>query len=509
MTDEHNERTIFSVLYSESNDYLSRLIDNFLGYTDTDSFLVVNLPPYRKIELPHRLQSERIFVINGDIPREKWGHTLLIGHLESFQFATQTIGDFGYFCTLASNSLFVRKYDKAATVALLEKDGVQYVINQESRKAEPVFLDNLPPTWHWFNLNLNSEVKNFIQEKWGLSQFYSNQIEGLLANRSDWETLHSRKNEIIEVGQMIRQDATLPMEEILPLTFFMNFGSGKCIHICYMFWNRNFNGEGLVSTRDLIDLDNQFLSHISVLKWFRRSPAAAETYLVTQDWCRLLLSRLNQSRRSDSHTDLLMQRLILERIANDLRSKEIFVPIASAWPQADNVTDTKIELLQQNLTALRQLIPLGALSQKRDFPFEAYLLMEDTRHTLNMNIHIERSGETRVHIDCSSILPDKNNSTEESLEGYIYLSPLIESSRFIFRLRVLSQEISGPRIASRIVIFYAEHYSIIPPAQQTDFSSYSEYYYDFSGTDKGGHIWFGMPIYAGAKVSGVVDFVAA
>ncbi|ESQ76405.1 hypothetical protein [Asticcacaulis sp. AC402] len=62
----------------------------------------------------------RAFIFNGATPRHVVGHTLLIGHLESFQIALNVIGQFDYFCTLASNNLFVRRYDVREAVRKLE-----------------------------------------------------------------------------------------------------------------------------------------------------------------------------------------------------------------------------------------------------------------------------------------------------------------------------------------------------------------------------------------------------
>ena len=255
------ERVVFSTLYNESDGFLTTYVENVLRHTGPDAILVVNLPPGREIACPVAEHSDRVLVITGALPRRKFGHTLLNGHLEAFEAALGHFGPFGYFCPLASNSLFARRFDPVAAQMALARSG----------HVTGVDLNDLPDTWYWPMLARSPDLIPFLRDTWGLTRVGNNQIEGLFAAASDWGLLHARRAEIIALGATMRPDGEFPMEEIVPATILCTFGSGRYVHLCHMFWDRPPTDN--VRLDDVMGIGERFPDHVCLLKWFERSPA--------------------------------------------------------------------------------------------------------------------------------------------------------------------------------------------------------------------------------------------
>jgi hypothetical protein len=490
------ERTVFSVLYNESDEFLPRLINNFLSFTNSNSYLVINLPPGRIPCLESVYWAGRVFIFNGAVSRAKVGHSLLLGHIESFDFFIKAVGDFELFCPLASNSLFFRHYDIKAAVARL----------QASQGKLLVSLDELPSSWWWVNVKKSVRFVAFLRDRWGLVRVSASQIEGLLAARADWETLHSRMNEIAELGATIDRENAFPLEEILPSTFFTNFGSGQFTHICHMFWNRHKTSGGLARIDDFLDTQTKISDHICVMKWFRREAHAIETAAVTQDWSARLLNELQSSLEKGQSRDLLTQRMIIEELAISLRKKEKWGPLAQCLRSDALAEPDSYEFSLQRVHAVRQQISLGT-AKKDCAASPAYIYMENTKHEVELEVHITQNAATLIQIDCHTTTGDCNLKDPLLLEGYLYLSRPLGSAKCVFRLQIISPTITEQRltVAKNIVFARAGRFNRSPVAYSLDNAGFNEYYYFAEEDVKEEEMWFGLPIYWGTELRAVID----
>ena len=493
-----DRRIVFSVLFNESDDYIPRIIDNFLGYTDKDVFLVINLPPDRKIFLGTNSDSDRVFLINGSVHRAKLGHTLLFGHLEAFDYAVTAVRDFEFFCPLASNSLLFRPFDKNATLRQLEIIPATNFVS----------LDNLPTAWWWAKVNNNNSFTTFLRDRWGLKQLSGNQIEGLFASREDWGTLHVRMSEISELGATIDPEISFPLEEILPSTFFHNFGSGRFTYICHNFWDHSVRRNGLAHISDFLGMPSEFPTHICVLKWFRRSRYAVETIAVTQGWSRSLLANLSALRLNGSNIDLLVQRALLAGVEAELRKGENFIPAATGWWPVNESGQQSLSVSEKAVQAVGQHLILVNDRDERPIHDPAYVWLESTQDVLDLHIRIEHKIETRIIIECSSSPPsDLCDASQFLLEGYLYFRLIPAPGKCIFRLRTQMPDTDVSRQASeRIVLAHAGQHRITPPLQNIEAGAFREYFYEHEAKD-GADVWFGIPILSNTSFVGFVDFI--
>ena len=491
MTADTTARVVFSILYNESQEFLPVLVENFLGFTGPESILVINLPVGRELSCAASEESERVFVFNGAIRRHKFGHTLLAGHVETFDYATRVVGPFDFFCSLASNSLLVRRFDLAATRARRDTH----------HHSASVDVTNLPDHWWWPNIRQAPKLVAYFQETWGIRLLCQNQIEGLFATRADWGLVHAAFREILELGELIDPQARFALEEILPSTLITNFGSGFFTFICHIMASRGFDRP--VGIDDLLGLLDGHPAPICAVKWFERSANDLAALAVSQTWSQDLLASLGRSLAGNDTTDLLMQRMILEEVAASLRKYEKLIP-DPVRPDAEaaGAAPQRLEF-GQHLTATRQLV---ALTERRTPAGDAatYLFMEDTRHDLRLDISVQQAEERRISI-AADAGPERPDAT---LEGYLYLNPLMALSGRIVRLTVpLPATADQDRAARHIVIRSGPRHKRVDPWHVSDADGARSYYFKPSAASDGDEVWFGIPIFSRCRFEAALDLI--
>jgi hypothetical protein len=491
-----SDRVVFSVLYNESTAFLANYIDNFLGFTGPDEILIVNLQPGREIDsLP---RNDRVFLFNGLVRRHKLGHTLLVGHLEAFEFAVRTVGDFGFFCTLASNSLLVRRFDREAAIMMVNA----------SHHETQVDLDHLPGGWwNWLKtINENPVFIDFLRDHWGLRRISLNQIEGLIAPRADWAILHGHLPEITTLGAAIVDGHEFPCEEVLPSTLFITLGSGHYAHICHNFWSRP-NG-GRVQFDDLLDLPTMYPDHVCAMKWFERSSSSLETAAVTQAWSRELISNAAAAIAVENIDDLLDRRILLEKLVLSLRAREAFRPVSGNWVPGSGSAPRSWMFPARQVQAIRQVMTILTSGDCPAHEATAHVYFENTKHDLQLEVMLTEDDATRVRIACRGPSAADDMSPSFPHEGHLYVSLRRGSGTCTFRMRVpLSVTTEQEAAMRRIVIFNGKQYRRLAARHVCDVAAWREYYFRHEQSVDAGDVWFGIPFFMNMTFDGLLDVV--
>ncbi len=493
------ERVVFSTLYNESDGFLTTYVENVLRHTGPDAILVVNLPPGREIACPVAEHSDRVLVITGALPRRKFGHTLLNGHLEAFEAALGHFGPFGYFCPLASNSLFARRFDPVAAQMALARSG----------HVTGVDLNDLPDTWYWPMLARSPDLIPFLRDTWGLTRVGNNQIEGLFAAASDWGLLHARRAEIIALGATMRPDGEFPMEEIVPATILCTFGSGRYVHLCHMFWDRPPTDN--VRLDDVMGIGERFPDHVCLLKWFERSPANLITAAAATGMAADLTERLAGVPEAQRDQRRVLHRLILAEMARSLRSHERFSSLISTWrPAADGQPTARRIGFNPMLDGNRQIIALPVGPHAPAGQPLAYLFTEQTGTPLRLQLDVADADQTVVTLSSvpAEFPAGAGAPDETALQGFLYLACCLGPGDRIFRLRVLSDRADrAVHVEERIVLARGGRYVQQAPTPVVEHEGIREFHYPSEGMPDADDVWIGLPFFGRSDYRVAIDVV--
>jgi len=500
MSRHPSERTVFSVLYNESDAFISPYLDNFLAFTGPDEFLFVNLPPGRELaEDVHHAVSDRIHIFNGSVTRNKIGHTLLMGHLESFSEALSVCGESQLFCSLASNSLMVRRFNKEATLRELAK----------KRPARGYDASDLPDSWWWTRLKQSPDALRYLRDTWELKRIWANQIEGFIAAQADWGMLSARLSTIIELGRLIDPVYRVPLEEMLPSTAILHFGSGRYTNICHNFWSRQATSQGKVEIGDLLDLPALYPEHICAMKWFERDIAASETLAVTRPWSCDFLADIVSGTPDGNTNRAHARRIMLGKIAEAIREREPFMPITQQWSFGSEPTESQCRLTERSIKAVRQRVPVSTASGHGKQRSQAYLYLENTRHTLQLAIEIEHSATTRLRISCEpAVSADHVAPGDPVVEGYLYMNSC-SGPKCSFRVRVpFPVPDSQEAILRCVVLAQNSEYRELEIWHREHTDTYCDYYYRNDVFYGDADIWLGFPFFTHSKIEAYVDVLS-
>ncbi len=493
--DRAAERVVFSALFNESEAFLATYVRNFLNNTGDNAFLAINLPSGRQIPCREAEESDRVLVFPGEVQRRKFGHTLLAGHLESFEHAAQALGGFDFFCPLASNSLFARPFNLPAAV--------------EKLKVKPVTtsndLDNLLEVWWWVKVKRSPRFIAFLKDVWDLTHVSQNQIEGLFASRNDWAVLHERLPQILELGGTIEPDQEFPMEEILPATLMKQFGSGYFTYICHIFWTRSYQGKVVLA--DILDMPTLFPDEICILKWFERNPDDVATAAVSTGWIRNLLGRVSDDLQTEPPATRFAHRMILEQMARVLAEREGFGPVTADW-WTGTEPDQRRMTLTRTITMQRGIIPLPFEQEAGREQDLLYIYAEDTQDAVRLSVEITEAETTTIVLGTS--LPAEAGdaeAAEPTLEGYLYLRFLPPPGNRVFRLRCVSTTASiRDRITGNVVIQHGQDYLYVLPCHVAA-GEVPEFYYRQDPDAGADALCFGIPFFSRSAVTLTLDVI--
>ena len=321
---------VFATNYNEEDRFLPVYIDNFLNFTSENCHIFINFPKSRQIPTDILTPNPRVHVFNGVIERKKWGGTLLLGHMESYGEALRTLGKIDYFCTCASNGLFVRPFDFTAAVRRLElKD--EAPVGMTRHYLIDVPLDDVPrgEAWVWDNLQEAENFREYLIKEADVLFMSINQIEGLFAPSEEWGTLYERINILKRCDEYFLNPTqkTLALEEFLPVTFFRSFGSGRFTNICHMLWEPIRE----VAFPELLEFVRKLPIHMCQVKWFSRDPDSTPTAALSHAWSRALLETLSNEETPEAYHDRFLNRVLTQSFSDAVRKNEVYTPLTRLW----------------------------------------------------------------------------------------------------------------------------------------------------------------------------------
>jgi len=286
---ENTNTCVFSCLYSEDSNFIEPYIENFLKFTDENCYLILNLGDRYEYEYSYiediNKNNKRIFIYYGTIERAISGETLLRGHIESFNKAKTYLKTFNYFCTIASNSLFVRKFS-LETVVDTFKFAVKNPISTDRSYEDDVDVDkdfkNLKPShsWTWRSLIESEEIQTTLEEILDTDKYHASQIEGMFCSYNAWNYISNLDNKIKNIENCKGKYDFLPLEEMIPSSILFEKFPNEQTNICYVLWK---SGRRSVDINSLCDLVPFLPQHISLIKWFGRSPHDSAVNFINSD----------------------------------------------------------------------------------------------------------------------------------------------------------------------------------------------------------------------------------
>ena len=491
MTPTRPVRAVFSALYAESDEFLEAFVCNFLLFTGPEALLVVNLPAGRGIAC-RAASSDRVHIINGTVERAKLGHTFLAAHLESLRFATALLGEFDYFCPMASNSLFVRRFDLAATERSLAV-------------RMPVFpmlvrLDELPGVWWWNKLREDGRLVSFMRARWGLDTACCYQIEGNFVRREDWVLVGQRLDEMLGIPELSSPPLPFPVEEILPATVFHHFGSRRHTGICHNYWDRGPRAP--VTIPDIIDDLWKMPPEICMAKWFERSTADPATAAVSTGWSAQLLDSLSDPAAPAKPKQRLIRRLLLDELGRLQREEEDFEPITKRWASAPALGPDRTLLFRRAMPAGYHVLTLAETLTTEAGEVAAYAVTVDMDRPLDLEIRIEQpTGSIRILGGPSEAL-----GRAPVLAGHLYVSPMAESRATAIRVRTPQPVTAATEhVLRRLVIRHVEREDDLTEGHRASFPGCVEAYYMIADLDVTGGFWVGLPFFHGLDVDLTVE----
>ena len=281
---------VFSTLFNEGTEYLGAYLRNFLALNEKTGVILVNLPAdvYEQVinkpefYVDDLMVGSRVFYVKAERPRQLWGATLLLAHLDNYKVAT-SLFKFEYFCNLASNSLFFRAPDMVEILHQIDEplyDKLSWHTDLSCYIQQPPVTET--PFSPGDRRVLFKSFRDFIIQT-GMVNVYGSDIEGLFTRRANWDLMVKYFDDllVLEAAYADNNDQSrMALEEIFPATVIMEMGDRKFVSIGERLLDRRPLG-GKVNFNDLL-LDNVlYPAHVCVLKWFDRSTIAPVTLAVT------------------------------------------------------------------------------------------------------------------------------------------------------------------------------------------------------------------------------------
>lgn len=420
-----NSRIVISTLFNESDDYLMLYINNFLFFTPENVILILNFPHNRPIPKAALTISDRIIIINGGFKRHKWGNTLLLGHLETLEYAKNNLV-FDYFCTMASNSLFVRHLTISSILNQLNQKALTPIASQRSYDYD-VDLDaeitTNHGTWMWHHYKSLPQLKEHIINEIGLTRISATQIEGLFAHKKDWFLILEKVEEIKNLAPFLSSHFFVALEEVIPISIFNQFGSGYYTHICFMLWTKpNY----LIEIKEILSIGSQLPDHISSIKWFPRDCYASTTLAVCTSWGRQLIGL----EKKEKLPNKLQASIILNDFLQAIKSRIQTLPLTEKWKPDKKNSALDFHWNYNNYPVERQrfYLDIGQSFTDSEDPETgpAHLFFENTNHLVDLSLFlIEKKNTCNIlRYFCLSFDAQKKTlvSNISELEGYLYLS---------------------------------------------------------------------------------------
>ena len=423
---------VFSALYNETPEFLDVFVANFLHYTDLDAALIVNLG--RDLPIPvDRDFGPRVRLIRGEVQRSGWGETLLAGHMQSFGYAEKVFPDFDWFITIASNSMFFRRFDGALAVA-------DTIIRQRPEEFRATW-QSLPDVdhWHWWRLRGFEAAGMRLSGRWGIDGLVRGQIEGCIASRADWAITAEVFYDLSGYWHGLQH----ALEEILPYTVINSIGSGRMGLICHINWTQNFRN---VRIDDIIcpqDLPRQ----VCMIKRFQRHELSLETLIVSTPLGQQLLLAMQQAApgsKEDLHIEVLL-RAFLEQV----EARRELIPFEPGSKLREMQAPASLDVI-----AVRQICGLDGGPFEQGEPF---LYLENTGARVELVIHAP--GPERLFVDCRARPAQEGGDTPSGIQAYLCL-PAPQATRL-----KLSGHLEGEYVENFVnrIVWGDGAYSPLPP----------------------------------------------
>ncbi|GBR54931.1 hypothetical protein AA106555_1865 [Neokomagataea thailandica NBRC 106555] len=446
-------KVVLATLFNESDAFLMMYLDNFLAFTPDNVSLVVNFPPGRSIPPEATSLHPRIVIFNGLTERQKWGETLMLGHLESLQLAENHFDRYDYFAVMASNSLFHRPFNLASILVQLDLGNDAPLGSERSYDNDThVPVDALPSngTWMWQHCSIVPEITRYFDETLGLKHLSVTQIEGLFATRESWLVLLAYKEAIAGLGQFCNNGPIMALEELLPPSIFRQHASGQFVHLCHMLWKKARE----VTVTDLVDLGPNLPDHICSMKWFARDGQSASTLAVTTSWGRELMGLTPTATLGNSVTRLLTLRAMADAAEKHVRATSL---TCNWWKPDVERQETALRWATSTYHAYRQRFDLPVQVGVQEEPHSpAHLYFENTGDVIDLTLFLSDADETRsvLHYGCFSNAGQ--NAHRPVLQAYLYLTSFRPNSHF--RVSVTEEEFSTITQYAGFVFFNGQDY---------------------------------------------------
>lgn len=487
---------VFAVNYNEDDIYLEEFIKNFLIYTPKNCHLFINFPAGRKLPKEQLAAQERVHGFNGQVERHKWGGTLLMGHLETYGEALRVLGKFDYFCTIASNQLFVKPFDTAAVIKALVRPG------NGIGATNPQFALDLPRAaipdgygWMWEVMREHYVDLLDVLGEGGIDYVSGNQIEGLFASASEWNTLYSRMALVEKCNDFfpVPCSKTIALEEILPVTFFRAFGSGDCVNICYMLWS----GCREVSFDDLLQFRRRLPDFICQAKWFSRNPLSVTLSALNQSWSRELLETVSDRRGSAGARQRFLNQALADSFSGGFSRQENYVPLTQRW--RENRLYGRIQWLGvTHYEKNGSYFPFGMavpISKLTDMPAAWLKVKQGVAHREHEAVVSEDDNITMLEMRASFSGERGTGHQDGEIETVVFLSALSGNRAQVFRVSLPPEaEFTHRRLMENIRYSLGPSYEDQPwPLGYFEELEGWRHYYFLRPLGVEGEIWIGIP----------------
>ena len=422
---------VFAMLFNESAHYLSACINNFILYVD-DGILIINLPEVTLNKFRAQLGEEgytplnlgeRVFFVVSNDSRQHWGATLMLGHLYSY-IQAKLYFEFEYFCTLASNSLFVKKFDLKLVNDLLDEAPSRlmkpesYPESTQDRRSFPAFRSLLSPD---------------------VGGLYANEIEGFYSSSKNWEIMLNYRNNLEYLEKCyskVEHHVRLAIEEFFPAMVVCGLGDRKYINIHRRLFLENGYGPPIkryATVRDIFAIDR--MPGVCGLKWFHRSSVFPATEIITNPNLNNLWEPIKVGLNSLSLNELLNFKTVLTYAVQEVESRLLGGGIVAVNLMAD-WGDQLFEIEIQE-KCYRQVKPIHLNKVLSTFLF--YELIEGVQPSIKISVKPTNSGAS-LSISCKTdadFMPVSSN-TENLLVAFWYLPfpPMFESKRVQIKIRI-------------------------------------------------------------------------
>ncbi|TPW36082.1 discoidin domain-containing protein [Oecophyllibacter saccharovorans] len=504
-------KIIFSSNYNEDDQFLPIYIDNFLNYTPDNCYLFINFPSSRPIPLNLITPNSRVHIFNGEVDRKKWGGTLLLGHMESYREALNVLGKIDYFCTCATNGLFVKLFDLKAAVQRLELND-QAPVGMTRNYLIDVPLNNIPrgKEWIWDNLLDSKSFREYLLYEADIKFMSLNQIEGLFASGAEWNTLYSR----IEILKKSASYFPYPniktpaLEEFLPVTFFRRFGSGKFTNICHMLWDPHRD----VTFLDLIEFAVKLPVHMCQVKWFNRNPDTLPTAALDQKWFRALLDDLLTLDTPNAYRERFLKRLLTQSFSEASRLGEVYTPLTRFW--RSEAQEERAQWMCSSLIPVGKQVKLSpafstlSIGPSKNGSLAAWLLSSDSPvDTLHYEAIIsEEASTTTLSLQVNKDGEPSGRHEWGDTRATLFLSPMVGEKAQVFRLSLRRPfEFVHEQIMHNIRLSDGHSNLAWPLTLQEDEEGWCHFYF-LRPQNHFGEIWIGIPAFLRTSISMKIAF---